>query len=176
VDKYRKIACRIRLRFFLPALALLLVAVAPRAAGSITGPGWSLTIYAQPKGCYGCVTGLPGQATWFRAPWRESRTLGLLAHNYLGGAHFAELAVGDRLTVRTDYGEALIYRVIAVLRYLAVQPGRFDTDVMDDAGRRITQGQVYARVYDRPGQLTLQTSLGGEYGGWLFVLAVVDAD
>ena len=132
---------------------LLLTPLAARERGypaQLSGPGWSVAIVAQPGGCYDCVTGRPGEATLFRAVWRQGQ-IGLLAHDYLAGALWQGLEVGDTLFV--DWRE---YTIIEVFSWFPPgEPGRREAD-------------IYWYVYNRPGSLTLQTCLGA---GYWFVIA-----
>src|SRR5688500_18530280 len=81
----------------------------------------ALPVVQQPSGNAGHVSSNDGQATQF-AMASQFGSVGLLAHNYLSGKSFSQIAVGQE--VRLVYGDGRVeYFIVAeVLQYQALQP------------------------------------------------------
>lgn len=138
-----------RLILFAVVVSLLLATPARAAkVGMLYGPGWQLAIVTQSRNCWDCVTPRSGEATLFRQAQAQTA---LLAHDYLSGALWHGLQIGDALYL--DWQEYVVTEIFAW--YPPGSPGWREAD-------------VYWYVYDRPGALTLQTCLGA---GYFFVIA-----
>lgn len=136
----------------------------------LEGPFGSLEVRYQ-GGEYGFVADLRGAVTLFQAAWDDG-SLGFLAHNYLAGAAFYELRAGNLLRVTAADGSSRWYVVRETMVFTAIDPGKWWTDVIDEEGRRWSQEEVYAGLYERQGWVVLQTCWGeGRYAGWWFAVA-----
>jgi hypothetical protein len=100
---------------------------------------------------------------------------GLLAHNYAAGRLFANLELGDGVSVVYGDGQLRQYRISAILRYQAVQPNSPTSDFIDLAtGAKVSAADVFLRVYTGGEHVTFQTCIeAGGLGNWgrLFVMA-----
>jgi len=98
----------------------------------------ALAVVQQPPGEDTFVSGAEYVATQF-APASRYGNIGLLAHNYLAGASFSMLAIGQ--AVRLVYGDGKVenFVVSEVLRFQALQPGSPTTDLRNLEDRKSTR-------------------------------------
>lgn len=136
-------------------------------------------VVQQPAGNAGYVSNNDGQVTQFSMASRYGN-VGLLAHNYLSGKTFSQLAVGQE--VRLVYGDGKVeyFIVKEVLQYQAMQPNSpwsSFRDLKDDTV--LTAEQMFKRVYAGDRHVTFQTCIYAEgISSWgrLFVVAVPKTD
>lgn len=139
----------------------------------------ALPIVQQPSGNAGYVSSKDGQATQF-AMASQFGNVGLLAHNYLSGKSFSQIAVGQE--VRLIYGDGRVeyFIVTEILQYQALQPNSpwsSFRSLNDDT--TLNAEQMFKRVYDGDRHLTFQTCIQAEgilSWGRLFVVAVPKTD
>lgn len=139
----------------------------------------ALPVVQQPAGNAGYVSNNDGQVTQF-AMASQYGNIGLLAHNYLSGKTFSQLAVGQE--VRLVYGDGKVeyFIVKEVLQYQAMQPNSpwsSFRDLKDDTV--LTAEQMFKRVYTGDRHVTFQTCIYSEgISSWgrLFVVAVPKTD
>jgi hypothetical protein len=139
----------------------------------------ALPVVQQPSGNAGYVSSNDGQATQF-AMASQFGNVGLLAHNYLSGKSFSQIAVGQE--VRLVYGDGRVeyFIVTEILQYQALQPNspwssfrRLNDDTTLNAE------QMFKRVYTGDRHVTFQTCIQAEgISSWgrLFVVAVPKTD
>ena len=135
----------------------------------------ALPVVQQPEGNSGYVSGNEGEVTQFGMA-AQFGNVGLLAHNYLSGRFFPQLAVGQE--VRLVYGNGTVeYFVISqVLELQALQPNsQYSTfrDLSDD--ELLSAEQLFNQVYRGERHVTFQTCIAGADSmswGRLFVIAV----
>ncbi len=132
-------------------------------------------IVQQPYGYGSFLSSEPEQVTQFRMA-SQYGTTGLLAHNYLAGASFFDLEVGDE--VRLVYGDGKVeyFVVYEVLQYQALQPNspyssfrHLETDEV------LSVEKMFKRVFFSDGNITFQTCIekdGDLSWGRLFVIAI----
>ncbi len=101
--------------------------------------------------------------------------VGLLAHNYLAGADFFDLAVGQEVRVVFGDGTHTAYRVDAIRRYEALDPHNPYSDFRDlETDAVVNSLDVFMQVYTGPHHVTFQTCIarnGNAFWGRLFVTA-----
>ena len=139
----------------------------------------ALPVVQQPAGNSGFVSNTDGQVTQFGMASHYGN-VGLLAHNYLAGKVFSQLAVGQE--VRLVYGDGKVeyYVIKEVLKYQALQPNSpwsSFRDLKDDTV--LTAEQMFNRVYAGERHVTFQTCIYAEgISSWgrLFVVAVPKTD
>ncbi|MCI0549875.1 MAG: hypothetical protein L0287_02860, partial [Anaerolineae bacterium] len=139
----------------------------------------ALPIVQQPAGNSGYVSNNDGQVTQFGMA-SQYGNIGLLAHNYLSGKVFSQLAVGQE--VRLVYGDGKVeyFIVTEVLQYQALQPNSqwiSFRDLKSDA--ILTAEQMFKRVYTGDRHVTFQTCIYAEgISSWgrLFVIATPKTD
>jgi len=132
-------------------------------------------IVQQPSGSPGYVSSRDRQVTQFSMA-AEYGIVGLLAHNYLAGRSFSELAVGQE--VRLVYGDGGVedFVVTEVLHYQALQPYSPLSSFRNlDDDETLSAEQMFRRVYLGDRHVTFQTCIeenGNLSWGRLFIIAV----
>jgi hypothetical protein len=105
----------------------------------------------------------------------EYDTTGLLAHNSLAGGDFFLLEGGQLIHLIYGDGRAESFIVRSFLRYQALSPDSVKSDFVDlETGEFLTTAQLFLKVYNRPGDLVLQTCIyadGDTSWGRLFIIA-----
>jgi hypothetical protein len=103
--------------------------------------------------------------------------VGLLAHNYLGGAKFFHLEIGELVYLVIDDGSLQVYFVSEVLHYQALSPKSPTSDFrsLDYSSGILSVQDLFYKIYAQRDRVILQTCLS-ENGvldwGRLFVVAV----
>ncbi len=167
----------------LPDFTVFSQAVQNGKAGSLRGvyvPNvLALPIVQQPAGNAGYVSSNDGQATQF-AIASQFGNVGLLAHNYLSGKSFSQIAVGQE--VRLVYGDGRVeyFIVTEILQYQALQPNSPWSSFRNlNDNTTLNAEQMFKRVYAGDHHLTFQTCIqadGISSWGRLFVVAVPKTD
>ena len=118
-----------------------------------------LRVVNQPAGKPGYVSNISKTATNFQLAAKFGN-IGLVAHNYLGGRLFHDVAVGDDIHVMDGYGRKRIYRVKEMLKYQAVNPRSTRSNFIDLETKTLyTASDVFKRVYKGKHHLILQTCI-----------------
>ncbi len=134
----------------------------------------AMPVVQQPTGHPGFVSQNDGEITQFYMA-TEVGNIGLLAHNYLSGASFLNLAPGQE--VRLIYGDGTVeYFVIdQILRYQALQPYSPYSEFRDlETNLTITAEDLFRKVYRGERHVTFQTCIeanGNSSWGRLFIIA-----
>ena len=135
---------------------------------------FAFPIVSQPESNPAFVSTHPETLTQFGAA-RQYDTTGLLAHNYLAGQDFSLLAEGQEILLIYGDGRLESYFIREVMRFQALSPNSVTSDFVDlDSGERLSSTDLFFKVFNRPGELTLQTCLyadGNLSWGRLFILA-----
>ena len=135
----------------------------------------ALPIVQQPAGNPGFVSKQDGKVTQFSMA-NKYGNVGLLAHNYLAGKSFSELAIGDE--VRLVYGDGRVEKFIVteVLRYQALQPYSVYSSFRNINTEEVLSAEkMFKRVYTGDRHMVFQTCIyqdGNLSWGRLFILAV----
>jgi hypothetical protein len=123
---------------------------------------FALPVIQQPDDNPIYVSTKQGQITQFGLAKRGGIT-GLLAHNYLSGAQFYDLDIGDELFVVYGDGSVKTYRVSSFHNFEKLNPDSSKSNYRDlDTGRILTTRQVFNRFYRGVHRVTLQTCLENE--------------
>ncbi|HLF01316.1 MAG TPA: hypothetical protein VI547_05035 [Anaerolineales bacterium] len=134
----------------------------------------ALRVVQQPAGNAGFVSRNSNVATQFGMAADQGVT-GLLAHNYLAGQTFFNLAVGQEVRIVYGNGAVKTYIISAVYQYQALEPANVYSDLVDlSNGLRVTVGDVFGAVYAGDDHVTFQTCIkrdGNASWGRLFVVA-----
>ena len=134
----------------------------------------ALEVVQQPKSQSAFVSSDPDKATQFGLASTYG-TIGLLAHNFAGGADFDDVAIGDNIDL--IYGDSRIqrYRVSSILRFQAIDPTNTRTSFIDLTTQlKATAEDLFMKVYSGKPHLTLQTCISnGSISSWgrLFIIA-----
>lgn len=88
-------------------------------------------------------------------------SIGLLAHNYLSGAHFYKLDIGTVIHLVYGDGSSKEYQVTAIHQYQALSPDDpFSKFVnLDEPENQISSSKVLNEMYGTSGSLVLQTCI-----------------
>lgn len=147
-------------------------------AGELRGlyiPGLlAAPVVQQPPGRVDFVSPWENVVTQFSLASKVGST-GLLAHNYLAGRNFALLKPGQELYLIYGDGQVDVYTVSDVLQYEALVAASTSSDFLDlQDESTLTHKELFMNVYDRPGQVILQTCItmnDDPSGGRLFIIA-----
>jgi hypothetical protein len=104
-------------------------------------------------------------------------TTGLLAHDYLAGALFPQIAINNEVDLVYGDGSIKAYFVTDIQRYQALQPESPFSDFIDlrNPGVKLSAGDVFTRFYTKGDQVVLQTCIeknGSWSWGRLFIIAM----
>lgn len=144
--------------------------------GIISPKLFSLPIMQQPAGQPGFVSNESEKITEFGLA-RQYGTTGLLAHNHLAGANFANLVENDLLILVTANKEYKFFRIEKISAFQALSPNSPYSNFVDlnNTSRILTATDLFYEVYTKEGTLVLQTCIaqGSELSwGRLFIQAV----
>lgn len=134
----------------------------------------ALPVVQQPVGNPGYVSQKNDEITQFNMA-AEAGIVGLLAHNFLSGAIFANLAPGQE--VRLIYGDGAVeyFVVDQILQYQALQPYSPNSEFRDlETNVTITAEKLFRKVYRGERHVTFQTCIdadGNSSWGRLFIVA-----
>jgi hypothetical protein len=131
-------------------------------------------IQPQPRGNPAHVT-LDHDALTLFGMAAEYETVGLLAHNYLAGSDFFQLEHGQLFHLIYGDGRTETFIARHVWRYQALSPNSVMSDFVDlETGELLSASQLFLKVYNRPGDIALQTCIyrdGDPSWGRLFIIA-----
>jgi hypothetical protein len=134
----------------------------------------ALEVVQQPNSQPSFVSSDPDKATQFGLASTYG-TIGLLAHNFAGGAEFDEVVVGEMINLVYGDGRIKEYRVSSILRFQAIDPINTKTSFLDLATQlKETAEDLFMKVYSGKPHLTLQTCISnGSISSWgrLFIIA-----
>jgi hypothetical protein len=131
-------------------------------------------VVQQPDGRHDFVSFKQKEVTQFSLASNLGAT-GLLAHNYLAGKSFSLLEKGWEVDLIYGDGRVSAFRVTQILRYQAQQPTSTSSEFVNlQNGGLQTAAEVFTEIYNRPGQVILQTCIsahGSFSWGRLFIIA-----
>ena len=146
-----------------------------RVVGIYTENLMALPVIYQPSNNPAFVSNEDGIVTYFLLPWRLARNHGFLAHNYLSGALFYYLQIGDIVQVIYGDGNYEDFEVLSIRQFQALIPNSSRTSLVDlETGAKLSVTTVFNEVYRGEYHSTLQTCLaqdGLDNWGRYFVLA-----
>jgi hypothetical protein len=134
----------------------------------------ALPVIQQPSGDDGYVSNKDDQTTQF-AMASQFGSVGLLAHNYLSGRFFSELAVGQEVRLVYGSGRVEYFVITEILRYQALEPNSQLSSFRSlDHSEVLSAEQMFKRVYAGERHVTFQTCIaanGTVSWGRLFIVA-----
>jgi hypothetical protein len=143
-------------------------------SGVYLGDNRYLRIVQQPRGRPEFVSGMSGVATSFQLA-SQYGTIGLIAHNFLGGKFFLESKVGDEIHVLDGWGRSRCYRVISIRQFQALEPRSPRSQFIDlETYQTSSASEVFKEIYTGEHHLVLQTCIEkGQIKEWgrQFVIA-----
>lgn len=136
----------------------------------------ALPIVQQPPGDVNYVSGKNGEATQFTTA-SQYGNIGLLAHNFLSGKSFSQLAIGQEVRLLFDDGHIEYFVISEILRYKALEPRNPYSNFqnLSDQDEILSAGEMFNRVYVGRHHVTFQTCIaadGKSSWGRLFVVAL----
>jgi hypothetical protein len=133
------------------------------------------SVVAQPKGNAAFVSEQPGVVTQFGLA-AEYGSQAFLAHNYLAGGAFAQLAEGDVITVVYGNGVTASYKVSEIKTFQALSPDSVQSSFVDLAsGEKLSNSELFHSIFNGSNSVVLQTCIAqGDVSTWgrLFITAV----
>jgi hypothetical protein len=134
----------------------------------------ALPIVQQAGGNAGYVSNSDKVLTQFNMA-AEAGNVGLLAHNYLAGAAFSRLAIGQVVNLVYGNGRVESFIVTDIQRYQALDPYSTTSDFRDlDTNTFISADELFSQVYRGDRHVTFQTCIesnGNASWGRLFIIA-----
>lgn len=129
----------------------------------------------QPKDNAGFVTRESDKVTQFDLA-RRYGTVGILAHNDLAGAEFANIKLNSYAIVVYGDGRLDYYVVRAIEKYQALSPTSTDSDFvnLDGSNELLSASKLFSRIYGAGDRLVLQTCIlanGDPSWGRMFIIA-----
>jgi hypothetical protein len=132
------------------------------------------SVRRQPDGNMGYVSDATDEVTQFGLA-AQYGTQAFLAHNYLAGASFSELTVGQYITLVYGDGSTADFRVDAIRRYQALSPDSTQSRFVDlKSGEELSASDLFYAIYNSESAVVLQTCIASEgisTWGRLFVQA-----
>jgi hypothetical protein len=120
---------------------------------------FALPVIQQPENNPIFVSNKHDRVTQFQNASRNNVT-GLLAHNYLAGGSFQQLAPGHRVLVVYGDGAIRSYRVVSIHHFQKLEPANVRSRLIDlSTGENLSTAQVYSRFYRGEHHVTFQTCL-----------------
>ena len=120
------------------------------------------------------VSTAPGTTTQFGMA-QSYGVVGLLAHNYLSGREFSELAVGQPVNLVYGDGRIEAFQVTRILRFQATIPESANSGFIDlDTAKGTDAEGLFRRVFMGSRHVTFQTCIdneGNSSWGRLFIIA-----
>lgn len=131
-------------------------------------------IVQQPSGQPGYVSN-DGKAITQFGMATEAGNVGLLAHNYLAGSNFPQLAPGQQVDLVYGDGKVESFIVTQVLKYQALDPNSSSSKFKSlDGETTLTAEELFRQVYRGTRHVTFQTCIeaNGDFSwGRLFIIA-----
>jgi hypothetical protein len=168
----------VQAREALPTLTSFIASVRDGNAKAVRGVYvqnvMAFPIVQQPSGYPGFVSTEDRVLTQFNMA-AEVGNVGLLAHNYLAGSAFPQLATGQE--VKLIYGDGRIesFIITHTLRYQALDPYSTSSDFRNlDTNISISAEELFRQVYRGDRHVTFQTCIeanGNSSWGRLFIIA-----
>jgi hypothetical protein len=130
-------------------------------------------IVQQPSGQPGYVSQDKRVITQFNMA-AKAGNVGLLAHNYLAGATFTQLAIGQQVDLVYGDGRVESFIVSQILRYQALDPKDPMSEFRNVNSSIIKAEELFRQVYGGKRHVTFQTCIesnGNSSWGRLFIIA-----
>jgi hypothetical protein len=162
----------------LPTLASFINSVRDGNASTLRGVYvkgvMAYPIVQQPSGYAGYVSPDSQVVTQFNMA-AEVGNVGLLAHNYLAGTSFTQLANGQEVSLVYGDGHVETFVITQILRYQALDPYSTSSDFRNlKTGISISATELFRQVYRGDRHVTFQTCIeanGNSSWGRLFIIA-----
>lgn len=162
----------------LPSLSLFVEQVSNGQVDQLRGvyiPGMlAASIVQQPKSKEEFISPWKNIVTEFSLASKFGST-GLLAHNYLAGRSFSALESGSEFYLVYGNGQISTFTVSEIFRYQALDSNSTSSAFVNlENGNIINHQNLFEEMYNRPGNVILQTCIDAENNptwGRLFIIA-----
>ena len=162
----------------LPAFSDFVSAAKGAQANVVRGvyvPGvLALRVVQQPASDPGAVIKVDGAVTQFNQAARNN-VIGLLAHNYLAGASFFTLKIGQEVRIVYGEGRVAYFEISRLARFQVLSHYSRNDNYIDLSSNLIyNEQQIFSMFYDGETHVTFQTCIlqnGNSSWGRLFVIA-----
>jgi hypothetical protein len=136
----------------------------------------AMPVVQQPVGVSSFVSNQANVVTQFELA-SQYGNVGLLAHNYLGGAKFFQIEPGQLIYLIYGDGSLRLYIVSELLHYQALSPKSFASDFrsLDYSSGQLSAQDLFYQIYAERDGIILQTCISSQgvmAWGRLFVIAV----
>ncbi|MEX2162324.1 MAG: hypothetical protein WD751_10480 [Anaerolineales bacterium] len=132
-------------------------------------------VVLQPKGNAAYVSANGDDITLFDLA-SQYGSQAFLAHNYLAGARFSELSVGQIVTLVFGDGSTASFRISEILRFQALSPDSTQSRFVDlETRKELSASSLFHSIYNSNNPVVLQTCIANEgisTWGRLFIVAV----
>jgi hypothetical protein len=132
-------------------------------------------IVNQPAGNPGYVSSIPDTLTQFSLA-DQYQSKGFLAHNYLAGASFSRIRIGDHVNLVYENQKSETYQITEIRKFQALSPYSPYSEFVDRSdGKHYSASELFLDIYDHPDRLVLQTCLeknGVDTWGRVFIIGV----
>jgi hypothetical protein len=147
----------------LPSLSAFVAAVMDGQSGVVRGvyvpEVFAYVVVQQPADDTSFVSPNDGVVTQYGLAGQYG-AIGLLAHDYLAGALFSNLSIGQELGIVYGDGRVEFYMIGRLDRYQALQPENGASDLIDLAtGIQISSNELFAKYYEGGDHVTFQTCI-----------------
>lgn len=144
--------------------------------GVFVDQDFSMPVVQQPYNQPGFISSADGNVTDFRLA-RDYGSIGLIAHNYLGGKLFDQFELGQTLYLVYGDSEVVAYSVVRIEQYQALSPNSPYSDFvnLDGSEGTISAEDLFYQMYGQDDAVVFQTCIekdGNSTWGRLFVTAV----
>lgn len=135
----------------------------------------ALPVIQQPANKPNFVSSSDNTATQF-AFAKQYNTIGLLAHNYLAGERFFNLALNQLILIIYGDGSYQVFQITDIQTYQALTPNSPHSDFVNlsDTNELLTAAELFNRIYAPGNRLVLQTCIafaGEPSWGRIFITA-----
>jgi hypothetical protein len=142
--------------------------------GVYTNGLFAFPVVQQPSHDPAFVSIIPNTLTQFGLALAYGNT-GLLAHDFLAGAYFSLLSIGQDVQLVYGDGRTEHFTVTKIYRYQATDPNSVYSKFIDlDTQQTLSSTELFKKVYMGPTHVTFQTCIeanGEPSWGRLFVIA-----
>ncbi len=160
---------------FVQSISAVNVASANTIVGIYAPDKFAMSIVQQPAGDAGYISTENEIVTQF-AMASQFGTIGLLAHNFLGGAHFSDVSIDQTIVLVKGDQSLAYYKVESIQTFQALTPNSpySNFKALDGSERVLSANDMFTNIYMQSGKLILQTCVAeGDELSWgrLFITA-----
>lgn len=135
-----------------------------------------MPVVQQPQNQAGFISSSDGNVTDFRLA-RDYGSIGLIAHNYLGGKLFDQFNVGQTFYLVYGDREVVAYTVVRIDQFQALSPNSPYSNFvnLDGTEGKVSAEELFYQMYGQEDAVVFQTCIekdGNSTWGRLFITAL----